>query len=124
VQRRILVVDDDPDTRNLLQMVLELEGYAVDTAANGLDALQRARQIRPDVIILDLMMPLMDGCGFRAAQMQDPRLANVPVVLTSASATLERDTSGLSFSASFAKPLELDMFSRTVRELCRKGRAA
>jgi CheY-like chemotaxis protein len=124
VQRRILVVDDDPDTRNLLQLVLELEGYAVDTAANGLDALQRARQVRPDVIVLDLMMPLMDGCGFRAAQLKDPRLAGVPVVLTSASATLERDTGGLTFSALFAKPLELDMFSRTVRELCLRGRAA
>ena len=80
LQRRILVVDDDPDTRNLLQLVLELEGYAVDTAANGLDALQRARQVRPDVIVLDLMMPLMDGCGFRVAQLKDPRLAAVPVV--------------------------------------------
>jgi two-component system response regulator MprA len=124
LQRRILVVDDDPDTRHLLQLVLELEGYAVDTAANGLDALHRARQIRPDVIVLDLMMPLMDGCGFRAAQLQDPRLAGVPVVLTSASATIDRDTNGLTFSALFPKPLELDMFSRTVRELCRAGRAA
>src|SRR5262245_42774882 len=83
----IFIVDDDRDTRNALAELLEAEGFAVDGAANGREALARlrSRDAHPAVILLDLMMPGMDGWDFRSEQMRDPELASVPVVIVSAS---------------------------------------
>jgi len=114
VQRRILVVEDDADCRIMVQMLLEREGYAVATAANGLEALASARLQRPDLIVLDLMMPLMDGRAFRAAQLADPDLASVPVVLTTAASP---EDATLTVDAAFQKPLDFDAFVGTVRTL-------
>jgi CheY-like chemotaxis protein len=82
--RRVLVVDDDRDIRELLVELLGGEGYLVSSAADGRQALREAHAHRPDVILLDLMMPVMDGYQFRAAQLEDPDLAQVPVVIISA----------------------------------------
>jgi CheY-like chemotaxis protein len=83
--KRILVVEDDPDTRAMLASILETIGHQVDTAANGQEALQHLHgRFRPDLILLDLMMPVMDGWEFRQHQNQDPELAAIPVVLLSA----------------------------------------
>src|SRR5512137_690369 len=81
---RILVVEDDRDMREALVEVLRLEGYEVEAAGNGADGLELARRHRPDVILLDLMMPIMSGWEFRAAQLKDARLAAVPVIVMSA----------------------------------------
>ena len=114
LKRRILVVEDDADSRMMVQMLLEREGYVVATAANGLEALASARQQRPDLIVLDLMMPLMDGRAFRAAQLADPDLASVPVVLTTAASPSD---AALTVDASFQKPLDFDAFVGTLRTL-------
>ena len=79
----VLVVDDDLDSRTLLEMALAEEGYAVLVAANGAEALTVARQSHPIVILLDLAMPVMDGFAFRAAQLRDPQLAGIPVICVS-----------------------------------------
>ena len=76
--RRVLVVDDDRDIRELLVELLGGEGYLVSSAADGRQALWEAHAHRPDVILLDLMMPVMDGYQFRAAQLDDPDLARGP----------------------------------------------
>jgi CheY-like chemotaxis protein len=81
---RVLVVDDDRDIRELLVELLGGEGYLVSSAADGQQALVEAHARHPDVILLDLMMPVMDGWQFRAAQLEDPDLAEVPVVVISA----------------------------------------
>jgi CheY-like chemotaxis protein len=70
--------------RDALVEALRLEGYDVDAAADGAQGLSLARQHRPDVILLDLMMPIMSGWEFRAAQVGDPRIAEVPVIVMSA----------------------------------------
>ena len=82
--RRVLVVDDNRDIRELLVELLAAEGYAVAGAEDGRRALAEARANRPDVILLDLMMPVMSGWEFREAQLRDPDLADVPVVVVSA----------------------------------------
>jgi CheY-like chemotaxis protein len=84
---RLLLVEDDADIRDTLSDALGWEGYAVEVAAHGLAALDRlAKGPRVDAILLDLMMPIMNGWEFRAAQLADPALAKIPVVVLSASA--------------------------------------
>jgi len=80
----ILVVEDDADSRLVLRTWLSLLGVPVATAKNGADALKEARRIRPCLILLDFMMPVMGGREFRLLQCSDPQLCAVPVVLTSA----------------------------------------
>ncbi len=82
----LLLVDDDERVREALVALLEAQGYPVVGAANGREALDvlRVRGLRPGLILLDLMMPVMDGWQFRAAQLADAELATVPVVVFSA----------------------------------------
>src|SRR5438093_13537954 len=76
---RILVVDDEPMVRDTLAQVLADEGYIVDIAVDGADALACVRAARPDAILLDLMMPGMNGRQFLQALRDDPTYASVPV---------------------------------------------
>src|SRR5690242_7123757 len=86
--RTLLVVEDDADVREALIEVLADHGYFALAAANGREALEilRAEGPRPSVILLDIMMPVMDGQQFRAAQLEDPELAAIPVIVLSAHA--------------------------------------
>ena len=85
-QPRVLVVEDDQLTAGAVKMVLEWEGYQVDCAANGKEALESLRKMeaKPDVILLDVMMPVLDGLQFRQRQVGDPALKDIPVVVVSA----------------------------------------
>jgi CheY-like chemotaxis protein len=109
--KRVLVVDDDKDMREVLTDVLEFEGYLVSSAANGSQALNEARRSPPHIILLDLMMPVMSGWQFRAAQVLDPTLAQVPVVVMSAFAA------ELEAAATLPKPFQLRDVLDTVRRL-------
>jgi CheY-like chemotaxis protein len=83
----VLVVDDDASNRETLVEVLETEGYLVETVADGLEALEYLRRApAPDVILLDLMMPRMDGWAFRAEQRRYPSLVTIPTIIMTASA--------------------------------------
>ena len=118
----ILIVDDDNDVRSALAELLEEEGFAVEGAPNGRAALARLRDgaAHPAVILLDLMMPGMDGWDFRSEQMRDPNLAAVPVVIVSASG-FSRESIRTQFrpAAYVEKPIErgelLDVIRRVVR---------
>jgi CheY-like chemotaxis protein len=81
---RILVVDDEPDARQLLVSYLEEEHAEVRTATNGCEALDRLKEASADLILLDLMMPVMDGMAFLDAIRLDPRWLNIPVVVITA----------------------------------------
>ncbi len=85
-RHKILITDDDPDIIELLQVNLEFEGYDVITAADGLEAVERAARDTPDLVILDIMMPRMDGWTARAEMLKDPRTAEIPVIFLSARA--------------------------------------
>ena len=82
----VLVVDDDPVIQGLLRVNFEMEGYDVITADDGVDGLARARHEHPDVVILDVMMPRMDGLEVARALKGDPATAPIPVLLLSAKA--------------------------------------
>ena len=82
-RRRILLIEDDAELREAMQETLALRGHEVVPAGNGRDALREMRLARPDLVILDLMMPVMDGWQFRAELKRDPALADVPIVVIS-----------------------------------------
>ena len=121
--REVLVVDDDPDSRTLLTLALSGAGYDVATAQNGQEALRAARSHRPDVILLDLAMPVMDGFAFRAAQLQDPELAGIPVLCVSGRHDAVEAARDLGLDACLEKPFCLDDVVLRVWELSTRSRS-
>jgi CheY-like chemotaxis protein len=113
----VLIVEDDADLREMMAQLLILEGFAPYTVSNGLEALDYLRTSkRPDVILLDLMMPVMDGWEFRRVQQSDPAFADVPVIILSAlDATRAADVGATEF---LKKPLDFDRLLALVRRHC------
>jgi CheY-like chemotaxis protein len=115
----ILIVEDDTDIREDLAFTLEHEGYRVTTARNGLEALQELRTGRlPCLILLDLMMPVMDGWAFRAQQLSEPALAGVPVVVISGVADSRDHAIELKVDEILPKPIRLERLLPTLRRYC------
>jgi CheY-like chemotaxis protein len=111
----ILVVDDDRDIREGIADVLIDEGYDVATASDGAEALAKMRDgPLPRLVLLDLMMPNLDGWGFRASQKADPALSNVPVIVVTASGNSRGDDIRLGFDACLPKPITLDRLFQVV----------
>ena len=86
VAARVLVVDDDPVIQRLLKVNFEMEGYVVLMANDGVDGLEKARAERPDIVVLDIMMPRMSGLDVTKALKADPDTASIPILLLSAKA--------------------------------------
>jgi len=117
--KRVLLIEDDFLLREMVTMVLGGVGYMVATATNGADAFQRLRHYeKPQLILLDLMMPGMDGWHFREEQKKDPQLASIPVVVISALGDLEEMASSLGAAAYLKKPVESAKLLETVRCCC------
>jgi len=115
----ILVVDDDPEIVSFLKRGLVYEGYTVETASNGLEALTRVREREPDMVILDIMMPGIDGTEvskrLRAA-------GNVPILMLTAKGTVADRVAGLDSGADdyLVKPFAFDELLARVRALLRR----
>ena len=97
--KRILIVDDNADLRGYMRRILAASGYQIDTAVDGLDALQQARGAPPDLVLSDVMMPRLDGFGLLAAWRADPALRDIPILLLSARAGEESRVEGLDSGA-------------------------
>jgi CheY-like chemotaxis protein len=117
----ILIVDDDPDICFFLRVLLEAAGYSVSTAADGQEALDwlAASHDRPAVILLDLLMPVMDGWAFLARQRADTALATIPVIILSVSAVDEVDQLGPPIAAVVLKPIDITSLLEAVA-LCNR----
>jgi DNA-binding response OmpR family regulator len=119
-----MVVDDDEALRSVYSRVLTKEGYAVQMAASAEDALAYVKQERPDAILLDLRMPLINGVGFLYRLRQDPANQSIAVALITGETTLDESTIGdlRSLSAQvWHKPLSLDDIRRVTRALLNPG---
>jgi CheY-like chemotaxis protein len=117
----ILIVDDDAGIRQLVTLFLEHKGYHADSVANGLEALSHLQHSQPELILLDLMMPVMDGAEFRQAQQQDPQLSSIPVVVMSAAENIEAQAPLLTANSYLPKPIDFDALSALVEQHCERG---
>ncbi len=118
----VLIVDDDPDIREVLSDLLTTEGFSVASASNGERALTWLKSSgRPNVILLDLMMPVMNGKTFRHEQLQDTTLAELPVVVMSASENLQGLDGEFDGLARLPKPLEVDDLLSVLGRHCGRG---
>ena len=117
---RVLIVDDDALIRDTLATALADEGYSVRVAPDGKAALDTLDDWLPDLIVLDLMMPVMDGQTFRAEQRSRTETAAIPVIVLSAAHNVHARASALGAAAVFPKPFDLgtllDAVERTVRQ--------
>jgi CheY-like chemotaxis protein len=118
VPANILIVEDAPDILSSLAEVLREEQFDVDTAANGYQALSRLESHMPDLILLDLMMPLMDGWKFLEVARQRFPAMQTPVVLLSAVHSLGEEAARLGVRTFLAKPFDLADVARVAHELC------
>lgn len=115
----ILVIEDDRSIRQVLRELLEMEGYEVETAENGLVALDQLRHAErlPDLILLDLMMPLMDGWEFRDEQARDERLSGIPVLVMTADGQAGARVESIGTQGLIRKPIEIDEFLETIQAI-------
>jgi CheY-like chemotaxis protein len=113
----VLVVEDDADVRGFMALLLEHGGYQVMTATNGLEALIAMRRTCPDLVLLDLAMPVMDGYEFRRQQLRDAALCRVPVVCITAA--YDPETVALQLNVPCVrKPIDIDLVMEHVAHAC------
>jgi CheY-like chemotaxis protein len=119
--KTVLIADDKATSRELVRTVLEKEGYSVIEAADGIEALRTAREAMPDIIILDLQMPGLDGFGVLLELRQDPRFAATPFMALTASAMQgDRERAiTIGFNSYATKPIRLTELRSEVERLLR-----
>ncbi|MER5499037.1 MULTISPECIES: response regulator transcription factor [unclassified Streptomyces] len=119
--QRILIVDDEPAVREALQRSLAFEGYGTEVAVDGLDALARAESYVPDLIVLDIQMPRMDG--LTAARRLRSAGTTTPILMLTARDTVGDRVTGLDAGADdyLVKPFELDELFARIRALLRRS---
>lgn len=110
----VLVVDDDPGVLDVLSLALDAEGYDVVLARNGREALEQANKRRPKLMLVDLMMPIMDGWQFVRECRKLKNFMRTPVIILSAARNVEESTGDLGVQAVVAKPFNLDHLLRLV----------
>jgi DNA-binding response OmpR family regulator len=120
---KVLLVDDDPVILKLLQVNFEMEGYTVMTAADGVEGLEKARSEHPDIVLLDIMMPRMDGLQVTQALKGDDATKEIPIILLSAKAQASDIQAGKDMGADdyLTKPFDpLELLER-VGDLLQGG---
>jgi DNA-binding response OmpR family regulator len=121
VAKQVLIIEDDPHIAEGLQLNLKLKGYQVSIAADGPSGLQQWREMRPDLIVLDIMLPGIDGFSIlRNIRLEDER---IPIMILSAKGDIEDKLEGLAYGVDdyLAKPFNLDEFLLRVDRLLLRG---
>lgn len=120
----VLIVDDEPMARTLLRLMLVRAGFNVAEAEDGFDALDKVRKNRPDIVLLDVMMPGMDGFAVCERLRNDAETASLPIIMLSAKTDLASINKGLRVGATvyLTKPISPEDLTRHVREALENGR--
>ena len=118
--RDIVLIEDEPAVAGMVRIVLQDEGYRVCVAQNGKTGLQLVRETHPDLVLADMMMPILDGEAVARSIHADPQLTDVPVVLMSAGRGPTPDLEGL-YEAFLSKPFELDTLLDVVAQQIRSS---
>ena len=117
----VMIVEDDSDTQEALRDILSQFGYRSVVASNGKEALDRLRakgEPRPCIILLDVMMPVMDGWQFRAEQRKDPAIASIPVIFVTADLHAEEAVASTGGAGFIPKPVQVRDLMKAVRAVC------
>lgn len=122
VTRRILIVEDQADVAQLIDVVLKGEGYTVAIARDGAQGLMLARDWKPDLILMDIMLPGVDGGTLIARLRQEEETAELPIIAMSASRTLRDRTGELEADALLSKPFDVDALLVQVQFLLTRDR--
>jgi DNA-binding response OmpR family regulator len=119
VRKKVLIVEDDPDLVELLSFNLRASGFAVGTATDGLDAIKKARSIIPDLILLDLMLPELDGFGVCEILRRDPATAGIPIIMVTAMSSQFARLAGMEAGANdfITKPFSPKQLISRVHEI-------
>jgi two-component system, cell cycle response regulator DivK len=119
VRRRALVIEDNENSRYLLTLLLEHAGFEVIAASTGRSGIESARATPPDIVLLDIQMPEMDGYETAASLKSDPGLSAIPIVgVSSFAMPADRDRAlRAGFAAYIEKPVDPDTFGRTIAQL-------
>ena len=115
--KKILIADDEEDVKVVIQLFLESKGYEISTAFDGLDTIDRVKEEKPDLIILDIMMPIIDGFEVCKRLKADPESADIPIVMLSAASESESRQKGIDAGAVdyIVKPFEPDQLESVIR---------
>jgi diguanylate cyclase (GGDEF)-like protein len=126
MSEKVLVADDDPDILTVVKINLELDGFEVETAVDGEDTLQKATSNPPNVIILDIMMPRMDGLTALHRLRSQASTASIPIILLTARGLPEDRVRGLELGADdyITKPFDITELAARVRAVLRRTQAA
>jgi CheY-like chemotaxis protein len=119
--RRVLVADDEPLTAEMLALMLAFRGYEVACARDGAEALRRARELKPDVILMDVLMPELDGDEVTRALRADPELGGCPVVLISSADEVEVEWRAAGANLFLQKPIDIRRLPDVVDALLSGG---
>lgn len=119
---RILVIDDEQEVQELLTMILRIHGYEPALAKNGLEGVELAKSFNPDLILLDVLMPKIDGFRVQELLKQDPRTSGVPILFVTAKAEVDSAKRAISGGAQgfIEKPFDVDILLQKIRDLLQR----
>ena len=119
MQKKILIVDDDPDQREVIRSSLKEAGFEISTATNGVEGLEKARSESPDLIILDVMMPKMDGFAVCVTLREDDATASIPILMLTGLCSYISQLTGFESGATdyLVKPFESEQLVSKVEAL-------
>jgi DNA-binding response OmpR family regulator len=122
--KKILIVDDEPDVASLLNLMLKSKGYETITAGDGQEALEKARHEKPDLIVLEIMLPRLDG--YKVARMLkfDEKFSHIPIIMVTAKIQEKDKKTGLEMGADayVTKPFDTAMLLEKINEVLAKSK--
>jgi len=117
VKKKVLVVEDEPDLVLMLEARLTSEGYEVYSACNGLEGIKKAKKVKPDIILADIMMPKLDGYSMSKRLKEDDVTTGIPIIVISVKGTMRGLFKALGVNHYFTKPIAMDELLSTISNI-------